>query len=203
MSIESDTIKAIWTNTHREKIEEKSTKYIIADIARFGSDKAVLSVWQGLMVIDLVIFDKSSTTDIQNAINTLRTKHNIPANKTLADEDGVGDGVVDACGIEGFVNNGKPGNPNYQNLKTECGYKLAELIKDIYVKVDVAEDTKTRIENELAQLKTYDADKDNKLRILPKEKIKANIGHSPDFLDVFIMRMYFEINPNKGEYYIY
>jgi hypothetical protein len=43
-------------------------------------------------------------------------------------------------------------------------------------------------------LKTYDADKDGKLRILPKEKIKGLIGRSPDWLDVFIMRMYFEIS---------
>jgi hypothetical protein len=41
-------------------------------------------------------------------------------------------------------------------------------------------------------LKTYESDKDGKLRILPKEKIKEHIGRSPDWLDVFIMRMYFE-----------
>jgi hypothetical protein len=28
---------------------------------------------------------------------------------------------------------------------------------------------------------------------MPKEKIKEHIGRSPDWLDVFIMRMYFEV----------
>jgi hypothetical protein len=35
--------------------------------------------------------------------------------------------------------------------------------------------------------------KDGKLRILPKEKIKEHIGRSPDWLDVFIMRIYFKL----------
>jgi hypothetical protein len=46
-------------------------------------------------------------------------------------------------------------------------------------------------------LKTYDADKDNKLRILPKDKIKEVLGRSPDWLDVFIMRMYFEVKKSS------
>jgi hypothetical protein len=201
--IENDNIKAIWTNTHRQQLEANSKTYIVADIARFGSDKAVIAVWKGLMIIELIVFDKSSITKIQNTINALRTKYNVSAHNCIADEDGVGGGVVDACRIKGFVNNSRPKNPNYQSLKSECGYKLAEHIQDIYIKAEVDDQTKETIEKELGQLKTYDADKDNKLRILPKEKIKANIGHSPDFLDVFIMRMYFELNPNEGQYYIY
>jgi hypothetical protein len=48
------------------------------------------------------------------------------------------------------------------------------------------------IKQELTMLKTYESDKDGKLRILPKEKIKEVIGRSPDWLDIFIMRMFFE-----------
>ncbi|MCJ7447315.1 MAG: hypothetical protein MUO72_06480 [Bacteroidales bacterium] len=49
------------------------------------------------------------------------------------------------------------------------------------------------IRKELGMLKTFESDKDGKLRILPKEKIKEHIGRSPDWLDVFIMRMWFEL----------
>jgi hypothetical protein len=49
------------------------------------------------------------------------------------------------------------------------------------------------IKQELGMLKTYESDKDGKLRILPKEKIKEHIGRSPDWLDVFTMRMFFEV----------
>jgi hypothetical protein len=38
---------------------------------------------------------------------------------------------------------------------------------------------------------------DGKLRILPKEKIKEHIGRSPDWMDIFIMRMYFEVHKNR------
>ena len=41
---------------------------------------------------------------------------------------------------------------------------------------------KEKIIQELGQLKTYEADKDNKLRILPKEKIKENITDTLDNL---------------------
>jgi hypothetical protein len=46
-------------------------------------------------------------------------------------------------------------------------------------------------------LGTFDADKDGKLRLMPKEKIKEYIGRSPDWLDCFIMRMWFETQPQK------
>jgi phage terminase large subunit len=48
---------------------------------------------------------------------------------------------------------------------------------------------------ELGMLRTHDADKDGKLRIMPKEKIKEYIGRSPDWLDCFIMRMFWETIP--------
>ena len=166
-------------------------KYIIADVARFGSDKAIVTVWYGWVLWEYYIFDTSSTVLIQNCINAMRMKHQISANRCLADEDGVGGGVVDNCRIIGFMNGGRPSNSAYQNLKTECAYKLAEMIQQIYFQAEVSDEVKQRIEQELAQLKTYESDKDGKLRILPKEKIKENIGRSPDWLDVFIMRMYF------------
>jgi hypothetical protein len=38
---------------------------------------------------------------------------------------------------------------------------------------------------------------------MPKEKIKEIIGHSPDLLDAITMRMMFNLEPNKGKYYVY
>lgn len=189
--IDYSLIKSIWTNDHVKS--DLNKKYTVADIARFGSDKAIVVVWYGFVVKEFHIFDISKTTDIQQCINAMRSKHNISAMNCLADEDGVGGGVVDACKIQGFLNNSKPTNSAFQNLKTECGYKLAEVIKDIYFEAEISQNDKDKIEQELGQLKTYESDKDNKLRILPKEKIKDNIGRSPDWLDVFTMRMKFEL----------
>lgn len=187
--IDYSIIKSIWSNIY----VQSGKKYITADVARFGSDKAVIMVWDGFKIIEVVTFDISKTTDIQNAINALRMKHKVQLSDIVVDEDGVGGGVVDSLHCEGFVNGSKPYNPQYANLKTECGYKLAEMITQVYFEASVGEQEKTNIEQELGQLKTYDSDKDGKLKLLPKEKIKENIGRSPDYLDNFIMRMYFEV----------
>ena len=193
--IDYDKIISIFSNNH---IKLTGDRYLVADIARYGSDRAIITVWDGLTLIDYLIFDISSTTQIQNAINALRSKHNIGASNCIADEDGVGGGVVDNTGIKGFINNSKPINKKaYQNLKTECGYKLAEVISQIYVSADLNSEEVDKIKQELGQLKTWDADKDGKLRIMPKEEIKQNIGRSPDWLDNFIMRQYFLLKKSE------
>ena len=78
-------------------------------------------------------------------------------------------GVQDSLKCQGFINNGKPTNPTYQNLKAECGYKLSELASKIWIKCELPEKEKEAIRLELGMLRTYDADKDGKLRIMPKE----------------------------------
>ena len=190
--ISGEAIADLFTNIH----SPVGQKYIIGDIARFGSDRAIIAVWDGFKIIEYVALDKSSIADIRNVINALRIKYGIPVSNVLVDEDGVGAGVVDVVGCKGFMNNGRPYNKNYQNIKAECGYKLAELIAKIWIECPLPEKEKEMIIQEMAMLKTFDTDKDGKLRILPKEKIKEIIGRSPDWLDMFIMRMYYEVRPN-------
>ena len=185
--LDFDQIIDIWT------VKDGGDKYITADIARFGSDKAVIMLWSGFRIDEIITFDVSSTTKIQNTINALATRNDVPLMRIIVDEDGVGGGVKDALRCKGFVNNSTPVNRNYYNLKSECGYKVSDVIRKISIKANVTNDLRDIINAELGQLKTYDADKDGKLRILPKDKIKENIGRSPDYLDNFIMRMYFEV----------
>lgn len=189
--ISYEYISNIFTNSHID--HNHNDKYLIADIARYGSDKAIITVWYGLVLKEYHVFDVSSTVIIQQCINAMRSKHGIPSSRCLADDDGVGGGVVDNCGIIGFKNGSSPIDKGYNSLKDQCGYKLSEKIKNIYFEADLSEENRTAIESELGQLKTYQSDKDGKMRLLPKEKIKEQIGRSPDWLDCFIMRMYFEI----------
>ena len=190
--IDYDNIISIFSNDHAPT----GTKYITADIARLGSDKAVIFVWNDYRVIECIVFDKSRTTDIQNAINALRDKHKIPTMYCVADEDGVGGGVVDNCKIKGFVNGSRALNDeNYFNLKTQCYYKLVDLINEykIYIECELEEKHKGQLIEELEQVKSYEEDKEGKKRILPKEKVKDNIGRSPDFSDALMMRAYFDV----------
>ncbi|MGE9616417.1 MAG: phage terminase large subunit [Solitalea-like symbiont of Acarus siro] len=179
-------------------------KYLTADIARFGADKAIILVWQGYVVIDYLSFDTSDITQLHAAIEHLRAKHNITKNRCIADEDGVGGGVVDTCRILGFVNNARPfNNENYQNLQTQCGYKLAEHINSgiIGFEADISPEEKERIAIELEQLQSW-GDGDGKLRLKPKEQIKADIGHSPDWRDALLMRTYFDYKDIQVPKYI-
>jgi hypothetical protein len=90
------------------------------------------------------------------------------------------------------------GDENYYNLQSQCCYKLAEKINEngIYIAADIEGSEREEIIEELEQLKSYDLDKGGKLRVLPKAKIKENIGRSPDWRDMLMMRMYFEL-PHK------
>lgn len=186
-----DTILEIFDNRLAEK---NGRKYLTADIARFGSDKARIGVWDGFVLIKVVSFDVSKTTLIQDTINHLRESYKIPKHRSVADEDGVGGGVVDNCGIIGFVNGSKPfDGENYKNLQTQCGYKLAEYINDnkVGIECELSSEEKEMITIELEQLQTHKADSDGKLELKPKELIKEDIGHSPDWRDLFLMRMLF------------
>lgn len=196
-----DAIQAIFNN---DLAVDDGFNYLTADIARFGSDKARIGVWKGWKLIEQVSFDISKTTEIQKTIAHLRQKHRIPKRQSIADEDGVGGGVVDNTGIIGFTNNGRPfEGENYQNLQTQCAYKLAERINDgeFGIDCDLSEEDKEDIATELGQLQTYDVDSDGKLKIKPKELIKQDIGRSPDWRDLFLMRSYFDYKkPSKKDY---
>ncbi len=184
-------------NMYSNEFVPGGKKYIIADIARYGSDKAIMTVWDGLILTDRIVLAISATTEIQNAIRALMVKYKVGLSNVLVDEDGVGGGVKDSLHCKGFIAQKRPKNKMYYSNKTECGYKLAELANDIHIKCELAQSEIEAINQELTMLKTYDADKDGKLRILPKEKIKDYIGRSPDWLDCFIMRMWYEIHSSE------
>lgn len=190
-----DAICAIFGN----KIALRSGKYYITgDIARFGADFARLAVWDGWNIVDVISFPVSKTTEIQAWIITKQKKYRIPNYRCIVDEDGVGGGVVDNCEIQGFVNNSTALNgENYRNLQAQCGYKLAEHINANEVGMEddiVSQAEKEEIVRELEQLQTWKGDSDGKLQLKPKEEIKNDIGHSPDWRDLFLMRSWFDYN---------
>ena len=195
-----DKILAIFNN---DQLPKESTTYLTADIARFGSDLCVIGVWQGWELIEVYTLATSATTEIQALINTLRMKYNIPKGNCIADEDGVGGGVVDNTGIVGFKNNSTPfeenGKPtNYKNLQTQCLYKLAERINSngIYISAEVSERTKEMIIAEIEQIKSDNKD-GKKLSVINKDTVKQAIGRSPDYRDMLLMREYFDLKPKR------
>ena len=205
---EYEDIIAIYENDHLNKEESGQKvkgleKYITADVARFGSDAARIGVWEGWDLIEVLCFDISKTTEIQAGIDTLRIKHQIPKHNCIADEDGVGGGVVDNCGIKGFVNGARPFKeqvsdsskeiPNYENLQTQCLFGLAEKINEnkINVSADLSNEEQEEITEELGSIERDSSDL-KKLALVKKAKVKESIGRSPDWRDLLLMRKYFD-----------
>ena len=191
--LEYDEIIDLWNNSH---VEAQGEKYLTVDVARFGRDSTVLVYWHGLVIKKIYAYSKTSITEVVALIKDMCQKHGIATRRVIVDEDGIGGGVVDALSTcKGFVNNSKAfpdesGTSNYANLKTQCYFKLVELIKasQVYIE-DENTQFKEFLVQELEQLKRKDIDKDQKVRIVDKETIKENIGRSPDYSDAVMLRM--------------
>ena len=195
--INHDAIEDLWTNT-----VDGVGNFISADIARFGKDKTVIYRWRGLRLVEAKVIDRSSLEFVKETIREMASEHRVPYSQIIIDEDGVGGGVVDMLpGVKGFMGNRRPFDvrdmgkmtpANYSNLKTQCIFKLAELINQHKISVQV-EDIRDKLAEELGVLQRVDVDKEGKVKVISKEAIKERIGRSPDFLDAMFMRVWFEL----------
>ena len=133
--IRVDAISDLYTNT-----VQKGQKYMSVDVARFGKDKSVIGIWDGLSLEKVRIFEKTPTDALAKHIRDLAADNQVPFSQIIVDEDGVGGGVIDQLGgVIGFLNNSRPFDvwdsrtyksipANYRNLKSQCYFKLAEYI---------------------------------------------------------------------------
>jgi len=198
--IDTEAIYDLFTNT-----VEKGEKFLTADVARYGQDKTVIYCWNGLEVYKAFYYEKQGLDVTSQKLKEILSTEQIPYSHAIVDEDGIGGGVVDTVkGVKGFIANTKPfdiietrlGKPmpaNFQNLKTQCYFKLADLINThkMAVKVDDGY-VKNQIAEELQYVKQKQGD--GKLSLLPKSEVKEYIGRSPDFSDALMMRMFFEFD---------
>ncbi len=202
----------------RAQIESLAVRRLSADVARQGSDKAAIFVFASLdgveYVIDVISYNKSKLTELQRKINELRKTHSIDKDQAVADEDGVGGGVVDNCNIRGFLNGSKPMKenigvskrrghseqlPKYRNLQTQCAYKLGERIKNRKLKFlcELTPVVQEQIIEELEQLRSDKVDDDNYYYIKSKADIKADLGRSPDYRDALLMNEIFSLKKKR------
>lgn len=195
---------------------DQGEKYITADIARFGNDKIVVGIWSGWNVT-LFAFAKKAITETVKIIQDFQKQYKISNSHTIVDEDGVGGGVVDTLKCKGFVNNSMPlpsptspkdsqGNrikENYNNLKSQCYYRLADRINKSGLYINCNDITmREMIIQELEQVKQHNMDKDGKKAVVPKDIVKELIGRSSDYSDTLMMREWFELKPKSQGFVI-
>lgn len=196
--INYDSLLDLFTNS----IEETDEKWCVVDVARFGSDKTVISLWKGLDWYSIQVLDHKDLETVETEIKNVLRDEMIPYSHCVIDEDGIGGGVLDHIkGAKGFVAQKTPfvnritgQEENYKNLKAQCAYRLSEFINTHQISISwIEEKYRNEFIEEAEQLKRTNVDKDGKLEIEPKSKMKELIKRSPDLLDTAIMRMYFEL----------
>jgi hypothetical protein len=201
-----DDISDMFTNT----VDDSDDKFIVCDVARFGSDKTVVMDWEGLKVSYIGTETKMGTDKTELLLDHHSKKNKVPRSHELVDEDGIGGGVVDHRQCKGFIGGSSPivseeqkerekedkYKINYLNLRSQCYYTLADYVSGhkIAIQTDDNELYQQLITEELEQIKAKDVDKDGKMKVISKDEIKQHLGRSPDFADCLMMRMYFEVH---------
>jgi len=208
--ISSDALNDAFSNS----IVKDNQKYLIVDVARKGKDSTVFSYWDGLELYKIERYEKQDTFQTEQKIKDKAILHHVPYSHILIDEDGIGGGVVDHLfGVKGFMANTSPvqslqeirlkalkvnhsliQKPNFRNLKAQCGFKLAELINEHKIRLDVPEYRDEIIVDLSAMLRDKKPDGEGKLELRAKDDVKLEIGRSPDVGDTILMRAWFELS---------
>lgn len=178
-------------------------KFISWDIARKWKDQSIIWFWNWLELFKIIKEPISDLKLLSEKIKKEAQYEEVEMRNTIIDENWVGWWVIDNLRCQWFINNAKPLQVrktnlqtvrNYENLKTQCYYKLADYVNWWKIKISVDDDEfKEKLIEELDVIIQIDLDKDWKNKIIKKEDIIAKLGRSPDYSDMLMMRMYYEL----------
>jgi hypothetical protein len=197
--MDAGAIADIWTN---EPQGEGSS--MVIDPAGDGQDLAVAMVFNGMHIVEIFTEERSSGPDFIRKMDAIARKWNIGRSKMVVDADGLGGmGVADhfkGCyrfhGGAPFIATKLDPRLNFQNLRAQCYYKLAEVVNDSGLSVSAEyEHLSADIGSELEWVRRKDDITAGKLGIISKKEIKEGIGRSPGYADCMMMRMVFELTP--------
>jgi hypothetical protein len=194
-------ILAMYTNI---QVQEGRDRYVTADIAYGGSDRFVIAVWFGLVLKHIISIDKIDETQISKRIHDIRIKYRVPIKNVIYDADGLKMFVRESAksgfltGATQFHNGAKPlqikgQKENFTNLKTQCAFKLAELVRysEIYIETP---DYRQLVIEEFGQIYKCPPNDEGKIGLEKKDSMRLRLLRSPDFWDAVNMRMFAEIN---------
>lgn len=189
-----DAICDLFTNEHIKPSGESSGS---TDLAMKGRDRFVAGHWKGNVCYIKIDQSYSEGKTIEADLKRMMIECSIPRSMMVADSDGLGAYLESYLnGIREFHGGNRPINPEFDNLKSECAFKLAEMINNRLIRIVCNDAQRERIKKELSVLKQDHIDADTRKKgIISKEKMKEILGHSPDYLDMLIMAMIFRIKP--------
>jgi phage terminase large subunit len=179
-------------------------KYISWDIARKGKDKSLVWFWNGLELYKIIREDKTDLKELSDLVRQEAQKEWVRMSNTIMDENWVWWGIIDNLRCQWFINNARPRQPkksnistvrNYDMLKTQCYFKLAEMVNTGQITISIEDpDFKEKLIEELDIIVEVWLDQDWKVKIIKKEDMIAKLWRSPDMADMLMMRMYYELD---------
>lgn len=191
-----DAIMDMFTNDHVDRLP--GDRFGSADLAMKGRDRFVGGSWRGFSVVVKIDKEFATGKEIEKDVKQMMIEDAIPHSKMIVDSDGLGSYLESyLVGIKEFHGAAAATDKEFLNMKSQCGFKLAEIVNKRLIKIHCTEEQKQRIIHELGVLKSKDVDADEKRkRLISKEEMKDLLRRSPDYLDMLLMRMYFEVIPD-------
>ena len=195
-------ISDIFTNF----VPKGTTRYITADIAFEGADKFVIAIWEGWVLVELRVLDKSLGDEVLNEIKKAAENWRVPFRNIAFDATGTGNaykgflrssvavvsGAVQMSERSKGDGRGVTETKQYFNLRSQLYFHLRDVIENSEILI-LDERYRKDVDQELRAIKKMDTNTDGKLRIISKDQIKQDIGRSPDFADVISMRCVFDL----------
>ena len=190
---------------------KRGGKFMTVDPAFQGKDEAIIFIWDGYVVDQIISIAKTDHETLLSIIDMYAQVNQISRRNIVADAVGEGSYLPNLMrGVRGFIGGSTPRGdkehrldemkrPFFNNLRTQCIFEMAQMIKKGFVSVNTQDETaRTKIIQELEQWKLKQVDDDKKLAIIGKDEIRDSIGRSTDYTDALYMRMFFDLEDIKA-----
>lgn len=181
----------------RPVIGEKESLTLGVDVARFGDDRTVIFPVRGRRVLPAIVITNADTMSVAGRV--LLEHQTRSSNSIFVDEIGLGAGVRDRlkelnAPVRGVNVAGKPSNiRKFVNLRSELWWRVRELLDPANPNA-LALPRDNELAAELSSCK-YEVDSAGRIKIEPKDDMKARLGMSPDKADALCMAM---MGSNEG-----
>lgn len=182
---------------HLSRLGGRPKKYLTIDVALEGDDDTCIVVWHDLTIKKIILVSIEDGPELVDYIKQVMKQYDVRASNVIYDAIGVGSVGSFLKGTVKFKASFAPiVNKEFQDLKAECFYLLAEYFKRSEILIDEPK-YRDRLIGEFQAYKRYKVDDPRKRRITPKVEVKRQIKHSPDIADAIAMRMYWELQGDK------
>lgn len=157
------------------------------DVARFGSDRSVLTVRQANIVSDIQIWRNLDLMQLCGAVVAQFEASNPKPTQILVDSIGLGAGVVDrlrelGLPVLGVNVSESPAIGNYRNLRAELWYRLKDWLQKRDCKLPKNED----LISELCSVR-YTFSSTGKAQVESKDEMRKRGLRSPDLADSLVL----------------